>query len=64
MSSQPVNLPVDPLQDHDALRKKFEEKADSILDGLESKVRSLMTVMPSVNLAFFSTMSILQGMLI
>ncbi|CAG7978479.1 unnamed protein product [Penicillium nalgiovense] len=43
MSSQPVNLPVDPLQDHDALRKKFEEKADSILDGLESKVRSLMT---------------------
>ncbi|KAJ5236478.1 hypothetical protein N7489_006569, partial [Penicillium chrysogenum] len=35
MSSQPVNPPV--LQDHDALRKMFEEKADSILEWLESK---------------------------
>jgi hypothetical protein len=35
MSSKPANPPV--LQDHDALRKRFEEKADSILDGLESK---------------------------
>ncbi|KAJ5124053.1 uncharacterized protein N7515_007878 [Penicillium bovifimosum] len=35
MISKPANPPV--LQDHDALRKKFEEKADSILHGLESK---------------------------
>ncbi|CDM36134.1 Probable transposable element [Penicillium roqueforti FM164] len=35
MSSQPVNPPM--LQDHDALRKMFEEKADSILEWLESK---------------------------
>jgi hypothetical protein len=37
MSSQPVNPPIGPLQDHDALRKKSEEKADSILDALDSK---------------------------
>ncbi|KAJ5545227.1 hypothetical protein N7461_007531 [Penicillium sp. DV-2018c] len=30
-----ANSPV--LQDHDALRKRFEEKADSTLDGLELK---------------------------
>ncbi|KAJ5130598.1 uncharacterized protein N7515_006637 [Penicillium bovifimosum] len=35
MTARPVNPPA--LQDHDALRKKFEEKADSILNGLESK---------------------------
>jgi hypothetical protein len=42
MISKPANPPV--LQDHDALRKKFRKKADSIVDGLESISQALQLV--------------------
>ena len=37
MSCQPLNTPANPQQVRDALRKKFEKRADYILDELESR---------------------------